>query len=143
VAPKLVNPAPRFAAHSLAAGAALAVGVSLAAACASGARTANAAPGPAVPPAVELLAPTTVTVSAFRLPQSQLVSLVRTVFGEKGVRLRPGTGADTLLVSEPVPAGPYEVTYRVRLVGGSGPWLVAMDAAYRLVSSADGMAWES
>ena len=92
---------------------------------------AGARPGRLAPDGVELLAPTTITVSNFPIHPVLVFQLVRAMYAEEGVTLPQGTGGDTLLVSPPVTRGSYEVTYRVRLHSGERSHLVSLDALYR------------
>jgi hypothetical protein len=97
-------------------------------ACAGGA---NPRPGRLAPAGVELLAPTTITLSNFPIHQVLVVQLVRGLYADEGVSVPERPTGDTLLLSTPVTRGNYEVTYRVRLHLGEKTHLVSLDALYR------------
>jgi hypothetical protein len=105
-------------------------------ACAGGA---NPRPGRLAQAGVELLAPTTITLSNFPLHQVLVVQLVRGLYADEGVSFPERPTGDTLLLSAPVTRGNYEVTYRVRLHLGEKTHLVSLDALYR--ASADSVSY--
>ena len=86
--------------------------------------------GPAPRPEMSVLAPGTLTVSAFTVPLPTLQQYVQTAFAAEDIQLRPFGPADTLLGSVPIQLRGREVTYRVRLVGPGPRWLVVLDGAY-------------
>lgn len=95
-------------------------------ACAGAAR-----PGRVAPPGIELLAPTTITISNFPIHPALVFQLIREVYADEDVTLPAIAEGDTLLVSPPIPRGAYEIVYRARLHPGERSHLVSLDALYR------------
>lgn len=80
---------------------------------------------------LELLAPTTITISNFPIDPRLVFQLVRQMYAEEGVTLPATAEGDTLLVSPPVARGTHEIVYRVRLHPGERVHLVSLDVLYR------------